>query len=504
MTAIAETNATDFEVTIGLEVHAQVLTASKMFCSCSAEYAGAPPNTHVCPVCLGLPGTLPVVNQQVVENVIRTGLALNCQIARWSKFDRKNNPYPDLMKGYQISQYDQPICLNGWLEIELPEGGSKRVGITRVHMEEDTAKLLHMGRERGGAQYALLDVNRSGVPLMEIVGEPDLSSPEEARRYLIKLRQILRYLGVSTGNMEEGSFRCDANISLRPRGQEAYGNRAEVKNMNSFSAVFRALDYEIKRQGEALQAGQRIEQETRGWVEALGITRSQRSKEHAHDYRYFPEPDLSPIVVSDEEIARLAETLPELPDVKRARFATEYGLDEEAAHLLTASRAGADYYESVVAAFHTEEPTKQREAARGAANWVVNELFRLLREAGTELEDSPVTPAQLAALISLVQGGTISHSGGKELLAELYAHPDPSRKAEDIVAARGMAKVSDAGELEAVVRQVIAANPKLVADYRTKPTVINALKGAVMRETKGKADAQVAEQLLHRLLDGEA
>ncbi|PZS04629.1 MAG: Asp-tRNA(Asn)/Glu-tRNA(Gln) amidotransferase GatCAB subunit B [Candidatus Chloroheliales bacterium] len=506
MTSVLEQEAApadELEVTIGLEVHAQVLTASKMFCACRADYAGAPPNTQACPICLGMPGTLPTINQQAVEKVILTGLALNCEIAPFSKFDRKNYPYPDLMKGYQISQYDLPICVGGWLEIDLPDGGTKKVGITRVHMEEDTAKLLHVGREHGGEQYALLDVNRSGVPLMEIVGEPDLSSPEEARRYLVKLRQMLRYLEVSSGNMEEGSFRCDANISLRPRGQQAYGNRAEVKNMNSFSAVFHALEYEIKRQSELLRSGQRVEQETRGWVETRGVTRSQRSKEFAHDYRYFPEPDLPPLVTSADEIERLRATLPELPDAKRARFLSEYGLDEESAHLLTASRGGADYYETAVAAFRLDDPAKLREAAKWVANWVRGELFRLLRESGHELEDARVTPAQLASLISLTQGDTISQSVGKQLLAELYANPDPKLKPADIVAERGLAKVSDAGELEAVVRQVIAANPSLVEQYRTKPTVMIAFIGRVMGATKGKGDAKVIEQLLHKLLDGE-
>lgn len=508
MTSVAERGPEmaiedEFEVTIGLEVHAQVLTASKMFCSCRADYAGAPPNTQVCQICLGMPGTLPMVNQQVVEKVILTGLALNCEIAAYSKFDRKNYPYPDLMKGYQISQYDLPICINGWLEIDLPDGGTKRAGITRVHMEEDTAKILHVGREHGGEQYALLDVNRSGVPLMEIVGEPDLSTPEEARRYLIKLRQILRYLGVSTGNMEEGSFRCDANISLRPHGQQAYGNRTEVKNMNSFSAVFHALEYEIKRQAELIRTSQRVNQETRGWVEAHGVTRSQRSKEFANDYRYFPEPDIPPLTTSAAEVERIRATLPELPEAKRARFIAEYGLDAESASLLTLSRSGADYYESAVAAFRYDDPTKMRQAAKWVANWVLNEMYRLLRESGNELEDERVTPAQLASLISLVQSGTIGANVGKELLAEMYANPDPNRRPEEIVAERGLAKVSDAGELEAVVQQVIADNPKLVADYRSKPTVINALKGKVMQATKGKADPQIAEGLLHKLLDGE-
>ena len=335
-----------YETIIGLEVHAQLLTRSKMFCGCSADYASTSPNTHVCPVCMGMPGVLPVINRQAVEFTMMTALALNCPVAEFTKFDRKNYPYPDLMKGYQISQYDAPIGGKGWLNIEVG-GQEKKIGITRVHLEEDTAKLLHRATP-GGEDYSLVDINRAGTPLMEIVGEPDIRSPEEARQYLIKLRSILRYLGVSTGNMEEGSFRCDANISLRPVGSTEFGAKVEVKNMNSFKAVYLAMDYEVKRQTKAAEEGKKLVQETRGWVEDKGKTVSQRSKEYAHDYRYFPEPDLPPLAISREWVEEVRVKLPELPEAKRNRFMTEYGLPQYDADLLTASRAMADYFEAAI------------------------------------------------------------------------------------------------------------------------------------------------------------
>ncbi|MDP2952451.1 MAG: Asp-tRNA(Asn)/Glu-tRNA(Gln) amidotransferase subunit GatB, partial [Chloroflexota bacterium] len=316
--------STDYETVIGLEVHVQLLTQSKMYCPCSADYANAPPNTHVCPVCLGLPGVLPVINRQAVEYTVMTALALHCTIPELTKFDRKNYPYPDLMKGYQISQYDAPIGVRGWLAIEA-DGHEKRAGITRVHLEEDVAKLLHRASPEGET-YSLVDVNRSGVPLMEVVGEPDLRSPEEARQYLIKLRSILQYLGVSTGNMEEGSFRCDANISLRPAGATNLSAKVEVKNMNSFRAVYLALDYEVQRQREVWEKKERLVQETRGWVDEKGITVSQRSKEYAHDYRYFPEPDLVPLTFSRERVEEIRARLAELPDARKQRFMASYGL----------------------------------------------------------------------------------------------------------------------------------------------------------------------------------
>src|SRR5438067_2992231 len=347
MTQVAERPAAavvDYEAVIGLEVHAELLTASKMFCACSAQHAGAEPNTQVCPICLGMPGVLPAINERAIEFTVLTALALNCEIPEYSKFDRKNYNYPDLMKGYQISQYDLPLSRNGWLEIPDPAdpAQTRRLGITRVHLEEDTAKLRHV-RNAAGETYSLMDVNRAGVPLMEIVGEPDIRTPEEAGAYLRALRAMLRYIGVSTANMEDGAFRCDANVSLRPRGTSTFGAKVEVKNMNSFRAVQRALAFEIERQRDLLEDGGRIVQETRGWVEERGVTVSQRSKEEAHDYRYFPEPDLPPLAASREWVEGVRARLPELPEPKRRRFMAHYGLSAEDAATLTASRALADF-----------------------------------------------------------------------------------------------------------------------------------------------------------------
>src|SRR5437667_6089426 len=354
---------TDFEVVIGLEVHSQLLTKSKMFCSCSTGYANAAPNTHVCPICMGMPGVMPVINAQAVRYTIMTALALHCTIPEYSKFDRKNYPYPDLMKGYQISQYDIPLSKNGYLAIEH-KGHIKRIGITRVHLEEDTARLLHHDG------YSLVDINRSGTPLMEIVSEPDLRTPEEARLYMQKLREILVYLGVSSGRMEEGSLRCDANISIRPGGQQDLGVKTEIKNMNSFRSVERALTYEAQRQIELLRTGQAIHQETRGWVETRGVTVPQRSKEYAHDYRYFPEPDLPPLLISSDWVEELRIHLPELPDARRARYIIEFGLSVQDANVLTEDKALGDYFEQVMAASHVSDRNARAKAAR---NWLLRE-----------------------------------------------------------------------------------------------------------------------------------
>ena len=375
MTATETSVATDFEVVIGLEVHSQLLTRSKMFCACSTDYAYAAPNTHVCPVCMGMPGVMPVINQQAVAYTIMTALALNCSIPAYSKFDRKNYPYPDLMKGYQISQYDIPLSNDGYLLIDH-EGQQKRVGITRVHLEEDTARLLHH------PGYSLIDINRAGTPLMEIVSEPDMRSPLEARLYMQKLREILVYLGVSSGRMEEGSLRCDANISVRPRGQEKLGVKTEIKNMNSFRSVERALVYEAQRQTELLRSGQRISQETRGWVEAKGITVPQRSKEQAHDYRYFPEPDLPPLVISPAWVEELRSSLPELPDARRARYIRDYGLSAQDANALTEDKALGDYFEQVVAALPEQDRLSR---AKAAANLTLNDVARLLKAHSTDI-----------------------------------------------------------------------------------------------------------------------
>src|SRR4051794_4223836 len=397
-----------YETVIGLEVHAQVRTQSKMFCGCSAAYFDAPPNTHVCPVCLGMPGVLPVINQAAVEATIMTALALNCEIPEASKFDRKNYFYPDLMKDYQISQYDLPFSRDGWLTIEV-DGPPRQVGIERVHLEEDTARLVHR-RDADGHAYSLVDVNRSGVPLMEIVGKPDLRSAAEARAYLLKLHAILQTLGISSGHLEEGAFRCDANISLRPVGTTEYGTKAEVKNMNSFRSVFRALEYEIARQTALLEEGGRVVQETRGWVDDRGVTVSQRSKEHAHDYRYFPEPDLPPVFASREWVAELRAGLPELPDARRDRYQREYGLSAYDASQLSGSPAVARYFERVVALYPQ---------AKVVANWVQGELFRVL-PAEADPATTPLTAEHLAELLGLVERGVLSQALAKQVFEEAF------------------------------------------------------------------------------------
>ncbi|MEK7777810.1 MAG: Asp-tRNA(Asn)/Glu-tRNA(Gln) amidotransferase subunit GatB, partial [Chloroflexota bacterium] len=378
-----------YETVIGLEVHAQLLTRSKMFCSCPADYVQGSPNTAVCPVCLAMPGVLPVINRRAVEYVIMTGLALNATIAQNTQFHRKNYPYPDLMKGYQISQYDEPIALGGWLTIDV-NGGQKRVGITRVHLEEDVAKLQHR-QDAQGEGYSLVDVNRSGVPLMETVSEPDMRSPEEARQYLLNLRAILQYLGVSTGNMEDGSFRCDANISIRPVNSTQLFTRTEIKNMNSFRAVYRALEYEAERQSRVVEEGGRVVQETRGWVDERGVTVSQRTKEFAHDYRYFPEPDLPPLSISREWVEEVRARLPELPGARQDRFVAQYGLSLYDASLLTASKATADFFEDGLKAKETQ-PREVTAKAKAIANWMLGDITGLLNASGLEMENAKVTP----------------------------------------------------------------------------------------------------------------
>ncbi len=478
----------EFEPVIGLEVHAQLLTESKMFCSCHADYAGAAPNSHVCPVCLGMPGVLPSINKKAVEYTVMTALALNCEIPEFSKFDRKNYPYPDLMKGYQISQYDMPFSHDGWVQVEAEDGQATRVGITRVHLEEDTAKLLHVTDENG-QNYSLVDVNRAGVPLMEIVSAPDIRTPQEARFYLIKLRAILQALGVSTGNMEEGSFRCDANVSIRPKGREEFGTKTEVKNMNSFRAVQRALEYEIKRQAEVLNGGGRIVQETRGWVEDRGVTVSQRSKEFAHDYRYFPEPDLPPMALTRDWVEALRAGLPELPDARRDRFVGEYGLRREDAALLTSARSTADFFEGTVKLFN--QP-------RAVCNWMQSELFRLLKDSEGDVTETKVTPEMLAELLSLMDGGAINARTGKEVFEEMFA---TGARAAEIVKEKGLAQISDTAHLEVVVADVLKNNPQAVADYRSgKGNALAFLVGQVMKITRGQANPGVVNKLLRDLL----
>ena len=492
------TTAVDYEAVIGLEVHAQLLTRSKMFCGCAAAYVQAEPNTRVCPVCLGMPGVLPVINRQAVEMVIMTGLALNAHIAQRTKFDRKNYPYPDLMKGYQISQYDTPIASGGWLTLEV-DGQERRADITRVHLEEDVAKLQHHTDPSTSETYSLVDVNRSGIPLMEIVGEPDLRSPEEARQYLVKLRSILRYLGVSTGNMEEGSFRCDANISIRPRGSTELFSKVEVKNMNSFRAVHRALQYEVERQVRTVKEGGQIVQETRGWMETQGKTVSQRSKEYAHDYRYFPEPDLPPLSIDEAWVEEIRARLPELPDAKRERFMREYSLPEYDANLLAASRATADFFESTVKSKPLSgELLRQR--AKTASNWIVGELVRLLNATDKELEQTSMKPEHLSQLMGLVEDGTISISMAKTVLEESF---NTGKVPGDIVQEQGLSQITDASSLAAVVADALEKNPQAVQDYlKGKETALKFLVGQVMKATKGKAKPQLVNEIVKEQAEG--
>ena len=492
------TPATTFETIIGLEVHVQLLTERKMFCGCSAHDADAAPNTHVCPVCMAMPGVLPVINRKAVEYTVMAALALNCEIPQFSKFDRKNYPYPDLLKGYQISQYDLPLSQNGWLEIQVEGEEPVRVGITRCHLEEDTARLTHRVDGSGDA-YSLIDMNRAGVPLMEIVSEPDMRSPDEAREYLVKLRQIMRYIGVSAANMEEGNFRCDANVSLRPIGSSAYGAKVEVKNMNSFRAVYNALKYEVERQTRELEAGSRIEQETRGWVDGEARTVSQRSKEEAHDYRYFPEPDLPPVTLTPAEIEALRARLPELPDAKLRRFQDEYGLSLYEANLLAETRAKADFFE------HTIAPAKARghdtllRLAKQAANWMIGDFTRLLHAAEIDITDSRVTPEALHALLALIDAKTITVTIAKSVFEEMFSS---GKEPGPIIKELGLEPISGSAEMAAICARVIEANPKAVPDYRAgKQEAVKFLVGQAMRETRGRANPETLAELLKSKLE---
>jgi len=487
---------TEIEAVIGLEVHAQLLTASKMFCPCSASYLAGEPNSHTCPVCLGLPGALPVANRRAIDLTIRTALALNCEIPRQSKFDRKNYFYPDLPKGYQISQYDLPLSLNGHLDIDV-DGHRRRIGITRVHLEEDTGKLIHSGDIQTSTS-SLVNLNRCGVPLMEIVSEPDMRSASEAREYMQRLRQLLVWIGVNDGNLEEGSLRCDANVSVREVGQQELGVKVEVKNMNSFRAVHLALEHEIERQRLALLNGETIAQETRGWNEAKGITMGQRSKEFAHDYRYFPEPDLPPLTVSREQVERVRAELPELPASRAQRFRDEHGLSDYDAGQLTATRELADYYEEVL------EPLG-RGNAKEAANWVVGEVNRALKE-GEGLVALKVRPAALAALVQRKLDGTISNNQARELFAGLAESADPVRDGaavDRMIEARGMRQVTDESQLEAWVDAAIAAQPQAAEDFRGgNDRAVGRLVGAVMQASGGKANGPAVSAMLRQKLRG--
>ncbi len=475
----------EFEAVIGLEVHAELLTRSKMFCGCSATF-GAPPNTHTCPICLGMPGVLPVINRRGVEYAIRTALALHGAIAPMSRFARKNYFYPDLPKAYQISQYELPLSEHGYVAFVL-DGVERRIGIRRVHLEEDTGKLVHAGIMEE-AESSLVDYNRCGVPLMEIVSEPDLRTPEEAAEYLRTLRAILVYLEVCDGNMEEGSFRCDANVSVRPAGAAELGVKVEVKNMNSFRNVQRALEFEIRRQIRALKDGEALVQETRLWNADHEITLSMRSKEHAHDYRYFPDPDLVPLVVDPAWIEEIRRQLPELPEAKRRRFVGDYGIPEYDAGVLTASRELAAYYETCVRAHN--DP-------KAVSNWVMVELLGRLNKDGKDITRSPIPPERLASLLKLLATGAISGKMAKDFFDEMYASgADPA----EILTRKG-GQITDAGELEAIVRAVVERHAGPVAGYRGgKETAFNFLIGQVMKATKGKANPKLVNDLLKTIL----
>ena len=483
-----------YEVVIGLEVHAQLLTQSKMFCSCSAAYQDAAPNTVVCPVCMGMPGVLPVINRKAVEHVIRTGLALNCEIAGYTKFDRKNYPYPDLMKGYQISQYDLPVASNGNMPIEV-DGSERIAGVTRVHLEEDVARLLHRTEDYGEG-YSLLDVNRAGVPLMEIVGEPDLRSPEEARAYLTRLHSVLQYIGVSDANMEEGNFRCDANISVRPEGETRLGTKVEIKNMNSFRSVFRALEFEAERQVSVLEGGGRIVQETRGWVEADAVTVSQRTKEGASDYRYFPEPDLPPLQISRDWVDKIRSSLPELPHHRKVRFVEKLELPAYDAALLTSDQAIADYFEDVLEAGPSSTTSPFTKAA---SNWMLGEMARLLNQGGEHISEVKVEPKQLAELQLMVDDGTLSSTMAKSVFEKMYETGDDPR---DIAEAEGLSQISDTDAVLAAVQQAIAENPGPIQEYLGgKQQVMGFIIGQVMKATRGKANPRVASQIVRERLE---
>ncbi len=476
-----------YEAVIGLEVHTELRTATKIFCSCRTSF-GADPNTNVCPVCLGLPGVLPVLNKKVLEFAVRTGLALHCDISRFSKFDRKNYYYPDLPKNFQTSQYDLPICEHGYLDIEV-DGKKSTIRITRAHMEEDAGKLVHHGSSITHSDYSLVDYNRTGTPLLEIVSEPDIRSAKEAVAYMEKLRAILQYCGVSDCKMEEGSLRCDANVSVRPVGQKELGTKTEIKNINSFRGVERAIEYEAMRQAELLEEGGTVIQETRTWDEKEGVTRSMRRKEEANDYRYFPEPDLVPFTVSEEYIEAIRQTLPELPDARKARYMEACGLAAYDADYLTNDKDRADYFDAVIAAGAD---------AKEAANWIMGDFAKMLSRDGLEMKDTPVTAENLADLLALIRKGTISGKIAKQVFADMWT----SGKAPSvIVEEQGLVQISDTGALEALADRIIAANPQSVADFKAgKKKAVGFLMGQIMKETKGKANPQAVNAILTKKL----
>lgn len=472
-----------YEAVIGLEIHCELKTKTKIFCGCATGF-GAEQNTHVCPVCLGLPGVLPTVNKRVVEFGIKAGLATNCTINKYSKFDRKNYYYPDLPKNWQTSQYDLPIAEHGWVDIDV-DGEKKRIRLTRIHMEEDAGKLVHSGTTIKDSATSNVDYNRTGVPLLEIVSEPDLRSAEEARAYMEKIKAIMEYIDVSNCRMEEGNLRADINVSLRPAGTKELGTRTEMKNINSFKNLEDAINYEIERQQEVLEDGGHIVQETRTFDPARGITLSMRSKENAHDYRYMPEPDLPPIVTSEETIEKYRSELPELPDARRARLEKEYGLSDYDAGIITSSRAMAEYFDAVVA---TGADPKL------AANWIMGDLAKNLNEDGIDITKSPVSAERLGKMIGLIMKDTISGKIAKKVFKEMWTNEDAPEK---IVKDKGLVQITDTGAIEAAVDAAIAANPKAVAEYKGgKKKAIGALVGQVMKATRGKANPQMVNKML--------
>ncbi|GAB4441822.1 MAG: Asp-tRNA(Asn)/Glu-tRNA(Gln) amidotransferase subunit GatB [Anaerolineae bacterium] len=477
-----------YQPIIGMEVHVELNTHSKMFCGCNADFFGVPPNTRVCPVCLGMPGALPVINQRAIEYTLMIGLALNCEIQPHNVFARKNYFYPDLPKGYQISQYELPLCLGGYVDIETGDGQPKRIRIRRVHLEEDTGKLVHVNN------YSLVDLNRAGVPLVEIVTEADIHSAEEAYAYVTKLRQLVRYLGVSSGDMEKGAMRCEVNLSLMDVATGKWGTKVEIKNLNSFRSVRNSIAYEIERQAKVLTGGGVIEQVTMGWDENRSVTVLQRTKEGDTGYRYFPEPDLPPLDLDPAWIEQVSVSLPELPDPKLARYVSDYGLSQKEAKILSEDRAIAAYYESVVAA----AGDKTTVTPKLISNWVSGELFRLLGERGIEIGEVKIKPEDLVALIELVNSNAINQPAAKQTLGVMF---DTGRPPLAIIEELGLRQISDAGELTAVAQQVIADNPDPVAQFRAgKEATLKFLVGQVMKATRGKANPQLAEQALREQL----
>lgn len=484
--------SSQYEAVIGLEVHAELLTQTKIFCACRAEF-GAAPNQNVCPVCAGMPGALPVLNRKVVEDAILAGCALNCTIAERSKFDRKNYFYPDLPKAYQISQYDEPICSQGWVEITVGDN-TRRIGITRIHMEEDAGKLVHQGAAGlAGSTHSWVDLNRAGVPLLEIVSEPDLRTPEEAKAYMQELRAILVYLGINDGRLEQGSLRCDANVSIRPVGATYLGTKAEIKNMNSFTAIERAIRYEIQRQIEAMELGESIVQETRLWNEEKQISVSMRVKEGSADYRYFPDPDLLPLHISREHVAAVTARLPELPAAKRARYQTDLGLSAYDAAVLVSDKLTADFFDAAVLA--ATEPAH----AKAIANWLIGDIAAWLNNEKCSLTDTKLQPGQLAELVDLIGRDVISGKIAKSLLPELLT---TGAGPQSLIEKRGLSQISDEGAITQAIAEVLAAHPSQVADYQAgKTKVVGYLVGQVMRATQGRAKPDSVNRLLVAALD---